>query len=94
MYTITITTESRSVHESLLDELDAMTLHPKPAIVSDMGHTSEHPDTEPEPEFPPAVQAIIDRIRDAAVTPDRIYDALCAAGEKALADEYAEANGA
>lgn len=94
MYTITITTESRSVHEYLLDELDAMTLHPKPAIVSDIGHTSEHPDTEPEPEFPPAVQAIIDRIRDAAVTPDRIYDALCAAGEKALADEYAEANGA
>jgi len=94
MYTITITTESRSVHEYLLDELDAMTLHPKPAIVSDMGYPSEHPDTEPEPDFPPAVQAIIDRIRDAAVTPDRIYDALCAAGEKALADEYAEANGA
>ena len=94
MYTITITTESRSVHEYLLDELDAMTLHPTPTVVSDMGYPSDNPTTEPAPDFPPAVQAIIDRIRDAAVTPDRIYDALRAAGEKALADEYAEANGA
>ena len=89
MYTITITTESRSVHEYLLDELDKMTLNPTPTIVSDMGYTSEA-----TAEFPPAVQAIIDRIRDAGVTPERIYDALCAAGKKALADEYADANGA
>ena len=94
MYTITITTESRSVHEYLLDELDTMALHPKPTIVSDMGYAAEDPDRESAPEFPPAVQAIIDRIRDAAVTPDRIYDALRAAGEKDLADEFADANGA
>jgi hypothetical protein len=94
MYTITITTESRSVHEYLLDELDTMALHPKPTIVSDMGYAAAEADTESAPEFPPAVQAIIDRIRDAAVTPDRIYDALRAAGEKALADEFADANGA
>jgi hypothetical protein len=89
VYTITITTESRSVHEYLLDELDSMKLNPAPTIVSDMGYTPEV-----TAEFPPAVQAIIDRIRDAGVTPDRVYDALCAAGEKALADEYADANGA
>jgi hypothetical protein len=89
VYTITITTESRSVHEYLLDELESMKLNPTPTIVSDMGYTPEG--TE---EFPPAVQAIINRIRQAGVTPDRVYDALCAAGEKALADEYADANGA
>jgi hypothetical protein len=89
VYTITITTESRSVHEYLLDELDSMKLNPAPTIVSDMGYIREV-----TAEFPPAVQAIIDRIRDAGVTPDRVYDALCAAGEKALADEYADANGA
>ena len=46
MYTITITTESRSVHECLLDDLEAMNLHPKPTIVSDMGYK---PETEVTP---------------------------------------------
>jgi len=73
VYTITITTESRSVHEYLLDEVETMKLHPKPTIVSDMGYTPEPEDT---------------------TLPERVHDALRAAGQKSLADEYADANGA
>lgn len=49
MYTITITTESKSVHEYVLDRLDNIGLNPEPTVVSDHGYTqTSADDTLPE----------------------------------------------
>lgn len=41
MYSITITTESRSVYETVMDELDSMKLTPRPKVVGNDGYNGE-----------------------------------------------------